>query len=111
MITRGNGDDGHRLVNQRDGAVLHLSGGVALGVDVGNLLQFERPFQCDGVIDAPPQVEEMLPVVEAPGQRIVHLVGLQHAPHQVGEPRQIVHRRPQSLAGQGSTQLAQVAAQ
>ena len=33
--------------------------GIALGVDVADLLELERPFQRDGEIDAPAQVEEI----------------------------------------------------
>src|SRR3546814_3847037 len=35
-------DDRHVLVDEGDGAVLHLAGGVALGVDVADLLQLQR---------------------------------------------------------------------
>jgi hypothetical protein len=36
------------LADERDGAVLHLGGGIALGVDVGDFLQLERAFERDG---------------------------------------------------------------
>ena len=35
------GNDGHVLVDERYGAVLHLACGVALGVDVADLLEFQ----------------------------------------------------------------------
>ena len=38
-------DDRHGLVDQRARRVLHLAGGIALGVDVGDLLELERPFE------------------------------------------------------------------
>src|SRR5690625_4264640 len=43
---RGGDDDEHRLslVDERDRAVLELPGGEALGVDVGQLLELERPL-------------------------------------------------------------------
>lgn len=40
----GEGDDGCAFFKQGDGAVLELSGVVTLGMDVGNLLELERPF-------------------------------------------------------------------
>ena len=54
-------DHNHRHVvfDQRDGTVLHLSGGIALGVDIGNLLQFQRPFQCDGKGGATPEIDHV----------------------------------------------------
>ena len=59
VVARGDGHDGHVLVDERDGAVLHLAGGIALGVDVGDLLQLERALEGDGVVDAAAQVEEV----------------------------------------------------
>ena len=53
------GDDGHVLVDEGDGAVLHLPGGIALGVDVGDLLELEGPFQRDGVERAAAEEEEV----------------------------------------------------
>ena len=44
-VPRGNEHHRHVLVDQRDGAVLHLGRGIPLGVDVGDLLQLERAFQ------------------------------------------------------------------
>src|SRR5947208_8731000 len=37
-------------LDHRDGAVLHLSGGVAFGVDIGNFLELERAFECNGKV-------------------------------------------------------------
>ena len=44
-VMRRDDDDRHVLVDQRDGAVLHLAGGIAFGVDVGDFLQLQRAFQ------------------------------------------------------------------
>ena len=49
----------HALVDQRDGPVLHLAGGVALGVDVGDFLELEGAFQRDREHDAPAQEQEV----------------------------------------------------
>ncbi len=58
-ILRRDHHDGHLLVNQCDGAVLHLCGRIALSVDVGDLLELERPFQRDGEIHAPSKIERI----------------------------------------------------
>ncbi len=50
----------HVLVNQSYGPVLHLRRRIALGVDVRDFLEFERPFQGYREIDTPPQIQEML---------------------------------------------------
>ena len=38
-------DDRHVLVDEGDGPVLQLAGGIALGVDVGDLLELQRAFE------------------------------------------------------------------
>ena len=45
-------DDRHLLVDERDRPVLHLAGRIAFGVDVGDLLQLQRAFERDRVVDA-----------------------------------------------------------
>ena len=67
VIVRRNRDDGHGLVDERDGAVLHLAGRIALGMDVGDFLQLQGAFERDRIVDAAPQVEEVAALVEAPG--------------------------------------------
>ena len=39
--------------------MLDLAGGVAFGVDVGDLLEFERALEGDGVVDAAAEEEEV----------------------------------------------------
>ena len=48
------------FVDQRDGAVLQLAGGVAFGVDVGDLLELERALQGDRVVDVAADEEKVL---------------------------------------------------
>ena len=55
----GDADDGEGLVDEGVGAVLHLAGGVAFGVDVGDLLELEGAFERDGVVDAAAEEEEV----------------------------------------------------
>ena len=47
------------LVDERDGPVLHLAGRIALGVDVRDLLQLERAFERDRIVDAAAEVEKV----------------------------------------------------
>jgi hypothetical protein len=56
----GDADDGEGLVDEGVGAVLHLAGGVAFGVDVGDLLELEGAFEGDGVVDAAAEEEEVV---------------------------------------------------
>ena len=39
--------------------MLHLAGGVALGVDVGDFLELERAFEGDGEVNAASEIEEI----------------------------------------------------
>ena len=59
-VAGGDADDGEGLVDEGVGAVLHLAGGVAFGVDVGDLLELERAFEGDGVVDAAAEEEEVV---------------------------------------------------
>ena len=59
-VLGGDADDGEGFVDEGVGAVLHLAGGVAFGVDVGDLLELERAFEGDGVVDAAAEEEEVV---------------------------------------------------
>lgn len=73
-VLGGDADDGERLVDEGVGAVLHLAGGVAFGVDVGDLLELERAFEGDGVVDAAAEEEEVVRSVEEAGEVLALLV-------------------------------------
>src|SRR2546430_4904705 len=60
---------GELVGDERDRAVLHLTAGIALGMDVGNLLELERPLEGDGVLDATAQIEDVARVGELAGER------------------------------------------
>ena len=45
IVGRRQHDHRHLVVDQRDRPVLHLAGGIALGVDVGDLLELQRAFE------------------------------------------------------------------
>ena len=73
------GQHHHRqvLVDEGVGAVLHLSGRVAFGVDVGNLLQLQRPFQRQRVVDAAAQKKKVAAAEEMSGQLFDLVVAVQ----------------------------------
>src|SRR5207247_7397275 len=60
---------GHPLVDQRDGTVLHLTGGVPLGVDVGDLLELERTLERTRVLDPAAEEEKPLTRRQLAGER------------------------------------------
>ncbi len=64
----GYNDDGHLLIDQGDGAVLHLGGRVAFRVDVADFLQFEGTFKGDGEVVATAQKEGIRGVHHVDGQ-------------------------------------------
>src|SRR5689334_3905039 len=59
-IADSNGDHWHLVINQRDWAVFHLTGWIPLGVNVADFLELERSLQRNWVVDAAPQVQEIL---------------------------------------------------
>ena len=63
-VLGGDADYGEGFVDEGVGAVLHLAGGVAFGVDVADLLELERAFEGDGVVDAAAEEEEVVGGVE-----------------------------------------------
>ena len=56
MSCGGDAHHGRLLVEERDGPVLHLAGGIGLGRDVADLLELERAFQAHGKTDVTSQI-------------------------------------------------------
>ena len=79
------GDDRHVFVDEGDGAVFHLPGRVAFGVDVADLFELERAFEGDGVVDATAEIEEVGGLEELVGQLLVFAVAVEDAAGQVGQ--------------------------
>src|SRR3546814_6034705 len=48
-----------RLVDQRDRAVLHLTRGIALGMDVADFLELQRAFERERIVGAAAEVEHI----------------------------------------------------
>ena len=57
---------GITAAKQGERAVLQLPGRIALGMNVGNLLQLERPFQGYGVVNTPADVEYIVVIGQLP---------------------------------------------
>ena len=57
-IDGGEHDQRHAIADQRVGPVLQLAHRVALGVHVRGLLQLERAFAGDGVVNAAAEIEK-----------------------------------------------------
>ena len=45
FVLGGNEDNGHVLVDQRDGTMLHLRRWITLGMDIGDLLELQGTFE------------------------------------------------------------------
>ena len=67
MIVRRQRDDGHPLVDERDRTVFHLAGRIALGVDVGDFLEFQGTFKGNGIVDATAEIQKIGVALEPAG--------------------------------------------
>ena len=77
---------GHVLVDEGDRTVLELAGGIALGVDVGNLLELKRSFERHRIAAAATEVEHVTGMRQRLGQlRILAFV----AQHGRDQPRHL----------------------
>lgn len=81
----GEEDAGAVFADEGDGAVFHFSGGVALGVDVGNFLEFEGAFESDGEHELATEEEAIFVVGVFFRNRLDFLVLFEDFAHLVGE--------------------------
>ena len=89
-------------VDQGDGAVLHLAGGIGLGVDVADLLELEGPFVGRGRLEVATQEQKVGGLVVLLGHVSDRRAALQRFLYQ---PRQLA-QLAQQLAGAGLVQGA-----
>ena len=66
------------VLNQRNGSMLQLAGGVSLGMDVADLLHLQAALQADGVIHTPADEEHILGIGEFGGKPLNSFLILQH---------------------------------
>ena len=66
-------DDQRSRLNEGNGAVLQLTGGVCLGVDIADLLELQRALQAHGVIQIPADEENGI-MIKVPGGEILHIL-------------------------------------
>ena len=70
LVRGGDNDNRHVGVNERDGPVLELSGGIALSVDVADFLELQRTLERDGEMHSPPEEEAARLLQEPCGHRL-----------------------------------------
>ena len=93
-VARDDDDDGHVLVDERDGPVLHLARRVPLGVDVRDLLELERALERDREPRAAPEEEHVLGAHVLLRER-ADVVGLrEHVAHLLRRPRERLEDAP-----------------
>ena len=81
--------DRHRVVDQGDRSVLHLACGVALGVDVADLFELERPLERDRELGAAAEVEERMGSRVFVGDRLVDVELVEDSLHRRGHSAQL----------------------
>ena len=88
---RGDDHHGHIRIDECDGAVLHLGGRIAFGMDVGDFLQFQGSFQCYRITEAATEIEEIARVGERAAQVGNTVVELEHLFHLRGYLAEFLH--------------------
>ena len=91
-IARGQHHHGQLFVDQRVGAVLHLAGGVAFGVNVGNLLQLERALERDREMNAAAQEQKIGGAEKLAAQLFVNGIVREHGFELAGNAQQLLHQ-------------------
>ena len=78
VVARRQHDHRRLLVDERDRPVLHLAGGIALGVDVGDLLELERALERQREAGAAAEIEHVARLGDLRRDLLDRLVMLQH---------------------------------
>ena len=91
IIMSGNDHHWHVRINQCNGAVLHLGGRIALGVDIRDFLQFQGALQGYRIAEAATEIEEIARIGERTAQVGNTLVELEHFLHLRGNLTQFLH--------------------
>ena len=91
-------DHRHVAVDQRERPVLELAGGVGLGVDVGDLLQLQRAFHRDRVVDAAAEEQRVLAAWRSSPAHAHLRLDVQHVLQRGGQVAQRAQQFPLALA-------------
>ena len=83
-------DNGHPSIQKGNRAVLHLAGGVTLGMDVADFLELQRPLEGNRIVDSPSQEDHVLGVREQMGHLLAAAVVVVH------QAAQLLGQRPQT---------------
>ena len=71
--------------------MLHLAGGIAFGVDVGNFFQLECAFERDRIVDAAAEEEKVLRPRVLLGELLARFFARQNLLQLAGQAREFVH--------------------
>ncbi len=82
-------NDRHAFVDERDGAVFHLAGGVTLGMDIRDLFKFEGALVRDRHVETASEVEAVADVLQDVGDLFDLRLALQSLADQVGYEAQV----------------------
>ena len=91
IIVRRHRDYGHIGINQRERSMLQLSGGIGLGMNVGNLLELQCAFHGDRVHGAAAKEQGVLLVGKSFGQLVNDRIERQRFFHERRQFNQALH--------------------
>jgi len=97
LLVDGDADDRRVGVQERDRPVLHLARRIALGVDVGDLLQLERALERDRVVDAAADVEEVLRLAILLRDPLEQLLAREALADERGNGDEVAHELPPAV--------------
>ena len=83
--------------------MLEFTGGIGLGMNVGDLLELECPFHGHRILGAPAQEEGVVLVREGLGQLLDAVVQFQYLFHQTGQAFQLLHQPSLGLRAHAET--------
>ena len=72
--------------------MLHLTGGVAFGVDVRNFLQLQSAFESDGIVNPAAEIEEIRVAEKLSAELFEFRIALENAFDLVRDARQLLHQ-------------------
>src|SRR5215470_15184015 len=113
-ILWGKYNDRHLRIDQGDGTVLHFTGGIAFGMNIRNLLQFERAFHRHRTMDPSAEIQEIAIPPELFGEEcdsislikeLVYLIG--NVPKLANMTLDLIFRNGSSCLGQLQTKQVQ----